>query len=88
MARKMDYEEARKYTIETIRNFLDGTGGKWDWDNFISLPLGYPGLEEVQRFCNELSETHPPVKKSGAYCSEDGFRELRALLEGLESNRR
>jgi hypothetical protein len=62
MARKMDYEEARKYTIETIRNFLDGTGGK--------------------------SETDPPVKKSGAYCSEDGFRELRSLLEGLERNRR
>lgn len=87
MARKMDYGEARKYTIETIRNFLDGTGGDWDWDDFISLPLGYPGLEEVQRFCNELSETHPPGS-NGGYCSEGGFRELRALLDGLERNRR
>ena len=28
--------------IETIRDFLDGTGGRWDWDDFISLPTGYP----------------------------------------------
>ena len=87
MARKMDYEEVRKCTIETIRNLLDGTSRDYDWDDFISLPLGYPGLEEVQRFCNELSETHPPGPKGG-YCSEEGFRELRALLEGLERNRR
>ena len=55
MARKMDYAESRKYAVEAIQNFLDGTGGAYDWDDFISLPLGYPDLEEVQRFCNELS---------------------------------
>lgn len=87
MARKMEYAEARKYAIETIRNFLDGTGGKWDWDDFISIPLGYPGLESLQQFCNELSETHPPNIK-GWYCGEGGFRVLRALLEELENNRR
>ena len=85
MARKMDYAESRKYTIETIRNFLDGTGAKWDWDDFISLPLGYPDLEERQRFCNQLSATHPPAKK-GWYCSEEGFRVLRARLDALEGN--
>jgi hypothetical protein len=85
MARKVDYDESRKYAIETIRNFLDGTGGAYDWDDFISLPLGYADLEELQRFCNELSETHPPAKKSGWYCSEGGFRVLRARLEDLEA---
>jgi hypothetical protein len=87
MAWKMDYAASRKYAIESIRNFLDGTGGKWDWDDFISLPLRYPDLEEVQRFCNGLSETHPPVTR-GWYCSEEGLLELRALLDDLESNRR
>lgn len=88
MAQKMDYAESRKYAIETIQNFLDGTGGAWDWDDFISLSLGYPDLEQVQRFCNELSETHPPAKKGGGYCSEEGFSKLRALLADLENNRR
>jgi hypothetical protein len=88
MARKMDYAESRKYAIESIRNFLNGTGGRWDWDDFICLPLGYPDLEEVQRFCNELSETHPPAKKGGGFRSEEGLRSLRARLEDLETNRR
>jgi hypothetical protein len=83
----MEYAEVRKYAIDSIRNFLDGTGGKWDWDDFISIPLGYPGLEELQRFCNELSETRPPATK-GWYCSEEGLRMLRALLKELENNRR
>lgn len=87
MARKMDYEEARNYTIETIRNFLDGTGGDWDWDDFISLRLEYQDLEEMQRFCIALPCTHPPVAKSW-YCSEEGLRTLRARLDDLEHNRR
>jgi hypothetical protein len=31
----MDYADSREFAI---RDFLDGTGGKWDWDDFISLP--------------------------------------------------
>ena len=88
MVWKMDYVESRKYAIKSMRDFLEGTGGKWDWDDFISLPLGYPDLEEIQRFCNELSETHPPAQKGGGYCSEEGFRLLRDRLEDLESDRR
>jgi len=87
MAQKMDYGESRQYAIRAIRDFLDGTGGAYDWDDFISLPLGYPGLEALQQFCNELSETHPP-ERAGGFCSEEGLRELRALLENLENNRR
>jgi hypothetical protein len=85
MARKMDYAESRGYAIDAIRNFLNGTGGDWDWDDFISIPPGYPVLEELQRFCNNLSFTHPPGNKGG-YCSEEGFRELRVRLEELEED--
>ncbi len=88
MTRKIDYVESRNYAVKSMRDFLEGTGGDWDWDDFISLPLGYPDLEEIQRFCNELSEIHPPAKKGGGYCSEEGFRVLRTRLEDLESDRR
>jgi hypothetical protein len=40
MAQKMDYRESRQYAIKVIRDFLDGTCGDYDWDDFISLPLG------------------------------------------------
>jgi hypothetical protein len=69
MARKMEYAEARRYAIETVRNFLDGTGGDWDSDDFISLPLGHQDLEDLQQFCSNLSFTYPP-EKGGGYCSE------------------
>jgi hypothetical protein len=84
MAQKMDYAESRKYTVETIRNFLDGTGGKYDWDGFISESLGYPDLDEVQQFCLKVSEMHPPEKGQGGWCNQTGIDKLRARLEDLE----
>jgi hypothetical protein len=31
-----------------LRDFLDGTGGKWDWDDFISIPIADPRLEDIR----------------------------------------
>lgn len=87
MARKMDYAESRRYAIASIRNFLNGTGGDWDWDDFTSIPPGYPDLEELQQFGNSLSFSHPPGAKGG-YCNDEGFRQLRARLDELEKDHR
>jgi hypothetical protein len=81
MDRKPNYVEAREYAITSIRNFLEGTGGKWDWDDFTSIPTGFPDLEAVQNFCAHLSITHP---HPSAYCNEDGFNLMRQRLEELE----
>ncbi len=83
MAGKLSYAEAREYAISSIRNFLDGTGGKWDWDDFTLIPTGFPDLEAVQNFCAFLSITHP---HPSAYCSEEGFNLMRQKLEELERN--
>ena len=81
MARKLNYTEARQYAITSIRDFLEGTGGKWDWDDFISIPTGFPDLEAVQNLCAHMSVTHPhPV----AYCSEEGFSLMRQKLDELQ----
>ncbi len=42
--------DVRRAALKSIRDFLDGTGEKWDWDDFISIPTGYPELEAVQKF--------------------------------------
>jgi hypothetical protein len=34
-----------------IRQFLAGTGGKWEWDDFISTPIRDSRLDEVRRLC-------------------------------------
>lgn len=80
---KPTYEEQRAYVVKSIRDFLDGTGGKWDWDDFISIPTGYPELEAVQKFCLTISDEYPPTK-GGGWCNAEGIRELKRKLDELE----
>lgn len=82
MSRNLTYEEARQYTIKSILDFLEGTGGQWDWDDFTSIPLGFSDLETIQNFCANLSVTHPPV----GYCSEDGLKAMREKVDDLVRN--
>ena len=31
-----------------LRDFLDGSGGQWDWDEFESVPFTDPELEQIR----------------------------------------
>ncbi len=31
-----------------IRDFIDGTGGEWDWDDFTSVPIATLELETIR----------------------------------------
>ena len=85
--KKFTYEQQRTYVIQTIRDFLDGTGGPWDWDDFISIPTGYQDLDAVQSFCLGLPADYPPTERGG-WCNSDGLHELRRKLEQLEAENR
>lgn len=78
------YGEARKYAIRSIRNFLEGTGGAFDWDDFTSTPLGFPDLDEIRRLCVELPAKYPP-RNDREYCNDAGLFALRQTLDGLEA---
>ena len=41
---KRSPEEVARY----LRNFLDETGGDWDWDDFISISIADPKLENLR----------------------------------------
>ncbi len=32
-----------------LRDFLQGTGGPWDWDDFTSIPIAHPRLEDLRQ---------------------------------------
>lgn len=34
--------------LRYLRDFLNGTGGPWDWDDFISIPIADPRLEDLR----------------------------------------
>jgi hypothetical protein len=40
-----------------IREFIDGTGGDWDWDDFESVPIRDPHLDRIRR---EAARAGPP----------------------------
>ncbi len=69
-----------------IRGFLNGTGGKWDWDDFISTPLSDSRLDEVRRLCGELPDRFPPHEE-GSYCDENGLQLLRQIAADLPAER-
>jgi hypothetical protein len=66
-----------------LENFVDGTGGQWDWDDYISL-LSYPDdpyLQGVQERMINLSNEFPSGGKS--YCGEEGLEVIRDYVRDL-----
>jgi hypothetical protein len=57
-----------------IRDFIDGTGGEWDWDDFECIPIADPVLEAIRERASRVME---PV-------DADGMATLRSLLEEAE----
>lgn len=44
-----------------IRDFLDGTGGDWDWDEFESVPISDPSLDSIRRRAAMAGPPNPDV---------------------------
>ena len=64
-----------------ISAFLEGTGGDWDWDDYVSAPVSDAYLDSVRRLCLHLPDMFPPEKDSGDYCSPEGLQALRVILD-------
>jgi hypothetical protein len=35
--------------VTYLRDHIDGTGSDWDWDDFTSVPIADPRLDEIRR---------------------------------------
>ncbi len=67
-----------------IEHFLDGTGGAWDWDDFISSPIHDDVLDRYRLKCNAVSEDYP-TEKPGQFCNEDGVKAMRNMIVELRA---
>ncbi|MDP4540056.1 hypothetical protein Q9K01_10500 [Qipengyuania sp. DY56-A-20] len=57
-----------------LREFIDGTGGEWDWDDFVSIRIADPHLDSIRERASKYADV--------------GQGELQSLLreaEALES---
>ncbi len=69
---------------DIMEAFLDGTAGRHDWDDFISVRLSDPVLEAIRGRCAQLP-TECPAERPGQYCSEAGTQVVRAYVSQLRN---
>jgi hypothetical protein len=60
-----------------LRDFIDGRGGQWDWDDFTSIPITDPTLEAIR---TDAELILLPVDEAGSR----KLAELLARAEKLE----
>jgi hypothetical protein len=58
-----------------LRDFLEGTGGDWDWDDFTSIPIADPSLEAIRQ---QALWVDLPL-------TEHGYATLTSLLEQVRA---
>jgi hypothetical protein len=73
----------RLEVAQILEDFLEGRGGGWEWDDFISVgEVADERLKQIQRQVNLLSDQFPP-EKLGEYCNEQGREVIRRYIEEL-----
>jgi hypothetical protein len=74
-------------TVDEIRTaistFLEGGGGEWDWDDFISTPRNNAYLDAIRVVCRDIPTMFPPEPGSRMFCNEAGWRALEAVRDRL-----
>ena len=75
-------EMRRDEIIEILDDFTNDKGGRWDWDNFISIRLRNVEAEEVRIEVLKIEEEFPPSQK-GQWCSQEGVEKLKNLAARL-----
>jgi hypothetical protein len=69
-----------EYVIEYLEKFIAGTEGPWDWDDFSSIPLTNPKLENIrERACD-----FGPWARD--YVDVAAFEELLKEARALQNN--
>lgn len=74
--KKITLRESYKDAANEIETFVDGGGGEWDWDDFISTSKPDEFLESVRDRCESVYDEFPA---EGRYCSDEGFEVLSSL---------
>jgi hypothetical protein len=49
----------REEILRIVENQVNGTEGRWDWDDFTSIPIADPELERVRAECVTTQDLAP-----------------------------
>ena len=73
----------REKVAKAIENFVDGTGGRWDWDDFISVRIADEELEAIRIKCLRTQSEYPGGPNR--WCNDEGLEVLRSLAKQIRS---
>ena len=73
----------REEAAKAIENFVDGTGGPWDWDDFISVRIADEELEAIRVKCLRTQSEYPGGPNR--WCNDEGLEVLRSLAKQIRS---
>lgn len=62
-----------EYVIDYLEKFIAGEEGGWDWDDFCSIPLTDPRLDDIRERACRFGSPSP--------LTEEDREELRRLLD-------
>jgi hypothetical protein len=77
---------SRAEVADLLEKFLDGTGGRWDYDDFTQgMKFQDPLIQEIQSESADISKNYPPEKRTG-FSNEEGLKVLRGFVDRLRSS--
>jgi len=79
---KRRHSQTPSDVARALEDFVNGTGSRWDWDDFVSHPIQDPALEAIRVRCLTLDREFPP-EKPGQFCGERGRDILREYARQL-----
>jgi len=62
LARKRKLDRTPADVAGFIRDFVEGTGGEWDWDEFESVPISDPRLDEIRLKAVQAGPPNPDLE--------------------------
>ena len=63
--------------------FVEGTGGRWDWEDFISNPIQDDRLEEIRDRCTHLDDEFPP-DPNHKFTGAGGVEVIKQFIDELK----
>jgi hypothetical protein len=71
--------------IGEITKFLNGIGGAYDWDDFLTIPIHDQQLNAIRIECAELRDKYPPGS-CRQFCGDEGLRRLQEIIDDFRTS--
>jgi hypothetical protein len=65
-----------------INDFIEGSGGEWDWDEFESVPIADPQLDAIRRKAAQMGPPNADLEGLASLLSE-----MRTIYPGVSKGR-